>query len=146
MLLSLSEIVTKAVELPTKAEKIKWLQENKSVPLLTIINIMYNKDVKMLVPNTPPPWKKNSYVGTEGMLYKEARRLRIFHEGGGYDNLDTKKRERLFISLLEDINDDDAQLLCDMIAQKPLKGLTLKVVAEAFPELNLIAVTDKDVE
>jgi hypothetical protein len=137
MLLSLAEIVTKAIELPNKAEKIKWLQENKSVPLLTIINIMYNKDVKLLIPDTPPPWKKNSYVGVEGMLYKEARRLRIFHEGGGYDNLDKKKRERLFIGLLEDINDKDAQLLCDMIAQKPLKSLTLKLIAEAFPELNL---------
>jgi hypothetical protein len=68
------------------------------------------------------------------MLYKEARRLRIFIQGGGYDNLEKVKRENLFISLLEDIDNGDAELLCKMIAQKPLKGLPKSVVFAAFPE------------
>jgi hypothetical protein len=99
---------------------------------------MYDPSVEFLVPNTPPPWKKNSYVGVEGMLYKETRRLRIFVKGGGYDDLDQLKREQLFISLLEDIDNGDAELLCKMIAQKPLKGLSRAVVHEAFPDLNII--------
>lgn len=143
MILSISEIVTKAVELPSKQEKVEWLQKNKSVPLMTLLNIMYNKNVELLVPNTPPPWKKNGYVGAEGMLYKEARRLKIFIKGGGYDQLDRVKRERLFISLLEDVNDNDATLLVQMIAQKPLKGLSRAVIATAFPELNLEEIKEE---
>lgn len=137
MLLSLSEIVTKATELPTKQEKIDWLRKHDSFPLRTILSIMYSKQVKLLIPNTPPPWKKNGYTGVEGMLYKEARRLKIFVEGGGYDHIEKLKREQLFIKLLEDIHDKDADLLVKMIAQKPLKGLSRNVVDEAFPELKV---------
>jgi hypothetical protein len=137
MLLSLSEIVNTAVSLPTRKQKLEWLIKNKSIPLMTVLNIMYNKDVDLLIPNTPPPWKKNGYVGVEGMLYKETRRLKIFVKGGGYDHLERVKREKLFISLLEDIDDNDAELLCKMIAQKPLKGLSRSVVSEAYPELNI---------
>lgn len=138
MLHSLSEIVTKATELKTKEEKIAWLRKNEGVPLKTILKYMYDQRVEFLIPDTPPPWKKNGYVGVEGMLYKETRRLRIFIKGGGYDQLDKVKREQLFISLLEDVDDKDAELLCKMIAQKPLKGLSRAVVAEAFPDLQLI--------
>lgn len=141
MRLSISEIVKKACELKTKQEKVDWLQKNKCDPLIMILNIMYNKDIKVLLPDTPPPWKKNDYIGVEGMLYKEARRLRIFVEGGGYDNIDQVKRESLFISLLEDIDNNDAELLCRMIEKKPLEGLSRAVVQEAFPQLQLIKST-----
>lgn len=136
MKLSISEIVNKAAELKNKKEKVQFLKENDSVPLQTVLRYTYDKEnVEFLIPNTPPPWKKNSYIGVEGMLYKEARRLRIFVKGGGYDNLNQVKRENLFISLLEDIDNGDAELLCKMIAQKPLKGLPKSVIEEAFPGL-----------
>lgn len=133
--LSISEILNKTTELKSKDEKINWLRKNESQPLRTVLRLMYDERVEFLVPNTPPPWKKNAYVGVEGMLYKEARRLRIFVKGGGYEGLDQIKRESLFISLLEDIDNNDAELLCQMIAQKPIKGLTKKTIEEAFPNL-----------
>jgi hypothetical protein len=142
MIYSLSEIINKTTELKTKDEKVEFLRKNSSVPLKTILKYMYDPGVEFLIPDTPPPWKKNAYVGVEGMLYKEARRLRIFVKGGGYDNLEKVKREKLFISLLEDIDNNDAELLCKMIAQKPLKGLSRATVNEAFPDLELIT-TDK---
>jgi hypothetical protein len=144
MLLSLSEILNKACELKTNEEKITWLRENDSIPLRTVLKYMYDPSVEFLIPNTPPPWKKNSYVGVEGMLFKETRRLRIFVKGGGYDNLNQVKRENLFISLLEDIDNNDAELLCKMITQKPLKGLTYETVVEAFPGLIQDGVKEKE--
>jgi hypothetical protein len=45
------------------------------------------------------------------------------------------KREQLFISLLEDVDNDDAETLAQMITQKPFKGLSKKVIQEAFPDL-----------
>jgi hypothetical protein len=135
MKLSIAEILNKATQLKTKEEKIEWLRKNDNIPLRTIIKNMYDKSVEFLIPNTPPPWKKNKYIDVQGMLYKEARRLRIFIKGGGYDDLKQTKREQLFISLLEDIDNDDAELLCKMIAQKPLKGLPRSIVVEAFPDL-----------
>ena len=134
MKLSIAEIVNKATELKTEKEKIEWLQKNNNTPLRMILKYIYDPNVEFLVPNTAPPWKKNAYVGVEGMLYTEARRLKIFIKGGGYDNLNQVKREQLFISLLEDIDNDDAELLCKMITKKPLKGLTKSVVKASFPE------------
>lgn len=135
MRLSLSEIVNKACELKKTEEKIEWLKKNESMPLRTILKFTYDTDnVKFLIPDTPPPWKKNDYIGVEGMLYNEVRRLKIFVQGGGYEKLDKIKRESLFISLLEDIDNNDAELLVKMIAQKPLKGLPKSVVAAAFPQ------------
>jgi hypothetical protein len=52
------------------------------------------------------------------------------------------KREYQFISLLEDIDDQDAELLCKMIQQKPLKGLSLEVVKETFPQDYLAMETN----
>jgi len=137
MITSLSEIVNTACEKPTKKETVEYLKSKESVPLKTILNIMYNKNVKVLLPQSRPPWKKNDYIDVQGMLYKEARRLRIFIEGGGYDNIDQVKRENLFIKLLEDVDNDDAELLVNMIMQKPLKGLSRQAVSEAFPDLKL---------
>lgn len=133
--LSISEIVNKVGELKTKKEKIEWLRKNDNNPLRAILRLTYDKNIEFLIPDSRPPWKKNDFVGVEGMLYKETRRLRIFVKGGGYDDLNQIKRESLFISLLEDIDNNDAELLCDMIAHKPAKGLTYKTVEEAFPGL-----------
>lgn len=135
MRLSISEIVNKALEEKSKKGKIEVLQKNDSVPLRQILRIIYDPNVEVLLPDTSPPWKKNSYVGVEGMLYKEARRLRIFIKGGGYDNLDKIKRENLFIKLLEDIDNGDADLLVKILPRKPLQGLTEKTLLEAFPNL-----------
>lgn len=133
MRLSISEIVNKTLEFKSKKEKVEWLRKNDSEPLRTVLKFLYDPRIEFLIPDTPPPWKKNDYVGVEGMLYKEARRLRIFAKGGGYDNLNQVKRENLFISLLEDIDNNDAELLCKVIAKKPLKGLTKETLIEAFP-------------
>lgn len=134
--ISISEIINKAPEFKTTQEKVEWLQKNDNVALRTILKYTYDKSVEFLVPDTPPPWKKNEYEDeAKSLLYREFRRLRIFIKGGGYDQLKQIKREQLFISLLEDVDNDDAEILCVMISKKPFKGLSLKTVQEAFPGL-----------
>jgi len=136
--ISISEIINQCSKFKTADEKVEWLKKNDSQPLRQILQVTYDKDnVEWLVPDTPPPWTKNEYEDeAKALLYKEARRLKIFLKGGGYDNLDQVKRESLFISLLEDIDNDDADLLANYsIAQKPFKGLQKKTINKAFPGL-----------
>ena len=136
--ISISEIINQCSKFKTADEKVDWLKKNDSQPLRQILQVTYDKDnVEWLVPDTPPPWTKNEYEDeAKALLYKEARRLKIFLKGGGYDNLDQVKRESLFISLLEDIDNDDADLLANYrIAQKPFKGLQKKTINKAFPGL-----------
>ena len=134
MRLSIAEIVNKTADFKTEKERVEWLQKNNNTALRTVLKYTYDPTVEFLIPNTPPPWKKNDYIGVEGMLYSEARRLKIFIKGGGYDDLNKVKREQLFISLLEDVDNNDAELLCKMIAKKPFKGISKSVVMTAFPE------------
>lgn len=134
--ISISEIINKLPEIKATNEKVEWLRKHENVALRTIIKYTYDSSVEFLLPNTPPPWNKNEYEDeAKSLLYREWRRLKIFVKGGGYDNLNQVKREALFISLLEDVDNEDAELLCKMIAQKPFKGLTKKTVEEAFPGL-----------
>lgn len=134
--LAISEVVNGAAKLKSKSEKVAFLKEHDTVPLRTILRLTYDNDVEFLLPDTAPPWKRNKLTDAHTMLYREARRLRIFVKGGGYDNIKQVKRESLFISLLEDVMNEDAELLANhMLSHTPVKGLTRKTIEEAFPDL-----------
>ena len=134
---SISEVVAETGKLKSTSEKVAHLQKNDSFALRTVVQATYDPSIEFLIPNTPPPQKKNEYEDeAKAMLISDSRRLRIFVKGGGYDNIKPVKRESLFISFLEDIDNDDAELLANyMICKKPFKGISLKVIKEAFPQL-----------
>lgn len=136
MLLSLAEIVTKACELKTKEEKVQWLKENDSKPLRDILKIMYDKkNFKLLLPNTAPPYTPSEFPDSRGVMYRETRKFQYFYENPEQGNVNTVRREALFIQMLESVHEEDGELLIKMIAQKPLKGLTAAVINEAFEGL-----------
>jgi hypothetical protein len=138
MQLSISEIVAKCAELKQIPAKVEWLKKHESLPLKMILQATYDRDrVEWLLPDSAPPWKKNEFEDqAKNLLYNEARRLKIFIKGGGYDDMNQARRETLFIQLLESIDNDDADLLANYsIAQKPFKGLQKKTINKAFPGL-----------
>lgn len=133
---SITEILTAAGAEKSVKQKVAKLQQHDNAALRIVLKYTYDNTIEFLVPDTPPPWTKNEYEDeAKSLLYTEARRLKIFIKGGGYDNLNQIKREQLFISLLEDVDNDDAETLCKMIAKKPFKGLSKKTIQEAFPDL-----------
>lgn len=134
MRLMINEIIKQATEMP-RAQAIEFLKSQDSKSLRQVLRFVYDTSLEVLLPNTSPPWKKNDGVGYEFILYNESRRLRIFLKGGGYDNLPSMKREGLFIALLEQMHNDDAEIIANALTRKPIKGLTEKMVLEAFPDL-----------
>tara|TARA_Y100000389_G_scaffold201976_1_gene246076 strand:+ start:18167 stop:18607 length:441 start_codon:yes stop_codon:yes gene_type:complete len=135
MVLALSEIVDKAISLKTKEEKVEWLEKNKIEPLKQLLSIMYNKKkYTLMIPSTAPPYTPSEYPDSQGMLYREMRKMRYFIKEMEADNLTQYRRESLFIQMLESVDAGDAKLLCQMLSQKPLKGLTAKVLNEVFGE------------
>lgn len=136
MTLSIAEIVNKACELKTKEEKIEWLKRNTSQPLRNILALMYNKHkFEFNIPTKAPPYTPSEFPDSQGMLYRESRKLKYFVKGFGGDKIHQYRREALFIQLLESIDKNDAQLLCKMIEQKPLKGLTAEVINTALGDV-----------
>jgi hypothetical protein len=134
--ISITEIIQSAAEKKTTEEKVDFLRKNDNPALRIVLKYTYDSAIEFLIPNTPPPWEKNEYEDeAKSLLFREARKLRMFIKNGGYDSLNKVKREQLFISLLEDVDNDDADTLCQMISKKPFKGLTKKTIEEAFPNL-----------
>ena len=134
--ISISEIISGAASKKTTEEKVDFLRSNDTPALRVVLKYTYDNSIEFLIPDTPPPWNKNEFEDeAKALLYRDARRLKIFIKGGGYDTLNQIKRETLFINLLEDVDNDDAETLCQMITKKPFKGLTKKTIQEAFADL-----------
>lgn len=135
MRLSISEILNKVSEIPSKKEKIEYLQKNQSRQLLDILRYAYDDRIKFLLPEGAVPYKPCPFPGQEASLYQESRRLYLFVEGGN-PNLKQMKRELLFIQLLEMLDPNDAKLIVAVKDKKlPYKGVNKKLIEEAFPGL-----------
>jgi len=135
--LSMTEVLSELPKKKTKADKVAWLQQNDNVPFRNVLRLIYDETIEFLLPDSPPPWKPNEFEDeAKTMLYREARRLKIFFKGGGYDSMKPVKREELFISLLEAVDNEDAELLANnMLSHTKVKGLTKATLEEAFPDL-----------
>jgi hypothetical protein len=132
---SLAEIVESACEMSSKEEKVEFLKSKKSKPLCNILKVMYDKKMELNIPDVAPPYTPSDINESHGMLFREARKLTYFVKGFDGDGLSQARRESIFIQMLETVDRKDAQLLVKMLAQKPLKGLPLSVIKEAFPNL-----------
>lgn len=132
---SLAEIINTAREMKTKKEKIEFLQAKNSKPLRNILKVTYDKSMELNIPSSAPPYEPSIMPDSHGMLFRETRKLPYFVKGFDGDNIHPIRREALFIQMLEAVDPADAKLLCEVIKQKPFKGLTLALVKEAFPGL-----------
>jgi hypothetical protein len=124
----------------TKKDKIAALQKHSSASLKLILGATFDPRVKWLLPEGEPPYKplpKDS--DGELDLAGELRKLYLFTEGNtdAQRNLKQTRREELFIGMLESLDPGEAKLLVGMKDGKlPYKGVTRKLVAEAFPNLT----------
>ena len=136
MKLLISEILQKAHNAKTKAEKIKILRDNESQALKSIFIINYDESIVSLLPDGAPPYEKNEApAGTEHtVLEKEQRLLHHFFKGGS--KIPNMKRETMFIQLLEGLHADEAEIIT-LVKDKDLQSkykITRSVVEQAFSD------------
>jgi hypothetical protein len=136
MQLSISEILTRASRISAKSEKVEWLKQNNLRAVKTVLKAMYDPELVSLLPEGIPPYTPSQLHDDAGMLISNSRKIPYFYPGA---NLSNMKREQVFVELLESVNKDDALLLIDMKDKKHIKGLTVSVINEAYP--NLISIT-----
>lgn len=132
----LSHILKQADQAPSKSEKIAVLRQNISRQLLDILIAAYDDRIKWLLPTGPVPYKPCTEVGVESMLFNQTRTLYLYVDSGiaPPTNLTNSRRQQLFITLLQAVHPDDAELLVSIKDKTlPFKTLTKDLVAEAFP-------------
>lgn len=136
MLFSISEILKKADEAKSSAEKVKILQTFQNEVLKRILKCCFDPNVKFLVPKGPVEYERSRLVESHSVLYAQAKKLYIFIDGESPPNLTEKRRELLFREFLSSLDPKDAELMISVKDKKlPYKSLTKTVVKKAFPEL-----------
>jgi hypothetical protein len=134
--MTLPELLIHVSGLPTekRANALKQIA-NLTPDLKTLLKYTYHKDVKFDLPEGDPPYKEMETPENMGhnRLPREMRKFQYFFKES---NLNTIKREKLFIELLETVSPEEAKLVL-MVKNKKLtyKGITRKLVEEALPEL-----------
>lgn len=129
----LGEIVKEIKEAKTPAKKIDLLRKNDSPSLRGIFELTYDNRITWALPEGNPPYEPlDKSFDNQGMLYSEMRRMYLFLEGGN-NALKPLRREQIFVNMLEELDPDDALLILEAKSRK-IKGVSKKVVKEAFPD------------
>ena len=136
MAVSLPTILGEVAKAKNKDGKKAVLVKYDNGALREILKYAFHPDIKFLLPTGNPPYK--SVVDESDnptYLYGLVRKLYLFVEGGN-PNLNTTRREYLFIEMLESIHPDEAELLLQVKDKKiKCRGLTYNLIKETFPEL-----------
>jgi hypothetical protein len=137
MELEVFEILQKFTEQSTRADKIKLLQANDIPAIRDVCRGVYDENIEWNLPKGKPPYSPNVPQSVPSSLRKKHRDFGFFVKGfQKSESLNKGKRETMFIQLLESIHADDALIVLNMVDKKPpVKGLTKKIVEEAFPKL-----------
>ena len=139
------EIFTKVNNTKDKPKKVAVLREYRTEALENFLMAAFNPSITWLLPEGMVPYIPNEAPdGTEHTrLSSEA--VKLFHyvqrEGTpqgsfqGNADINSAKREMMFIQLLEGLSAGEAEDLClakDQSLNKKYKGLNANVVREAF--------------
>lgn len=134
-----SQIFATADAISDINDRVEYLRNNASQAVKELINVNFNPEIKMLLPDGRPNFlegddKPPTY--DDASLNYEVRRLYLFVEGGS-PNLTDLKRETLWIEMLNSLHADEADDLThmkDRTLHKKYKNITHEVCHLAFPE------------
>jgi hypothetical protein len=130
------ELLTEVNEAPSKAERIRMLQENNTKPLRNLLALAFDKNIELDLPEGAPPYKRDERepVGMSSTtLMNEMRRV---VRTAKTDPLNTVRKETIFIQVLEGIHFSEADVLIaakDKELTKMFKNVTREIVNKAFP-------------
>lgn len=137
MKIAISQILKTCSELPGYGnQRAQYLVQNDTLALRVVLQYALDPRVEFILPIGTPPYKPTEHLDQEGNLYRDFRKLSNFIKGGGYPDMHPIKRETLFVQFIEGLFPQDAELICSVKDKKiPYKGITAKLVNQAFPGL-----------
>ena len=138
------EIFTKINNAKDKPKKVAVLRQYRSASLEMFLKAAFDPQITWLVPAGDVPYMPNDAPdGTEhSVLEREVSKLHNYVQREtsdgpivGNPNLNTMKREMMFVQLLEGLSAGEADCLVlakDQVLNKKYKGLTANLIKEAF--------------
>ena len=134
--LVVSEFLDRLGKVKSASKKKEFLLENESRQLKTFLKGAFDKSLEFNLPKGAPPYTPNK-ESTKGFGFV-SREFRYFAKGYEGDALTPRVREGKFIKVLESVSPEEAELIVMMKDKKLVgkyKGVTLKLVSDAFPTL-----------
>lgn len=134
--LSIAEVCDKLKSAKTKTERTEILKKNDCPALRGLLRMNYDASLVLALPEGSPPYKPLEVPAGFGntTLKASARGWYVFVKETS-PNLRQSKRESIFISLLESLDQQEAKILIDAKDKVLDLGLTKKVIDEVFPGL-----------
>lgn len=136
--LDVHEVFERVAKAKARKDKIAVLRSHDTMPIRDVLQGTYDDRIQWNLPGGTPPYTPLSEdAPSPSHLRREHRKFKYFVKGlVESERLNKIKRERMFIDILESVPPGEAEIVVAMINKKqPVKGLTLKLVKEAYPDL-----------
>jgi hypothetical protein len=140
MTITLHDTLRRCGAFADRGHRVLALRANDGAALRIVLQYALHRDLVWMLPDraVPPYRKANDFMGLEGRLAGESKRLYLFISVGGVPGnpgLNSVKREQMFVQLLESLHPEDAELLLMIKDKRVPEGLDHDIVAEAFPDM-----------
>ena len=135
-----NEILDEVDKIENEDERVEYLIANQTLGIKEVLAYNFQTQWKFLLPEGPAPIERseNPPVGLEfSHLNFEMRKMYLFYEGGKPD-LSQLKRETLWVTLLETLNEGEAKILDHMkdhTLTELYPNITQEVAYRAFPDM-----------
>lgn len=136
---NLYEVFEEFEKAPDRQTKIDVLRRNKSYALECVLRGTFHPNIRYVFDEMPDYKKSNSPPGLGyTSIHQELDRVYLFEANHPKvaANLSLDRKKYLLIQMLEALENKEAEIFAGMLMKKlPVKGLTYKLVEEAFPGL-----------
>jgi len=131
-----SEILDEVAKAKTKDKKIEILKENNTEALRMVLKSSFDPNIEWALPEGDVPYIPNdSPAGTEHTNLAQLAKKLYHYIKTGNPGLNQRKRELMFVQMLEGLHESEAELVVsakDKKLHQKYKGLSAAVVKEAF--------------
>tara|TARA_R110000803_G_scaffold24537_1_gene59082 strand:+ start:52 stop:489 length:438 start_codon:yes stop_codon:yes gene_type:complete len=131
------EILDKVTNTKSRQDKVSILKEYQNNALKDVLRGTFDNVIQWNLPAGSVPYNPTSEESPPTSLLRQHMNFKYFVKGLlASEQLTRVRREKMFLDMCESIHPRDADLIIGMINKKmPVKGITKKLVMEAFPEL-----------
>ena len=131
------EILDQVSKAKSRTEKIQILHKNKNNwAMKDILRGTFDDLVEWNLPKGKVPYEPADERSVPSNLTNHHRKFAYFLPKTDGAKMPSYKREKMFLDIIEMVHPKDAELVVGMINKEmPIKGITKKLIEEAFPDL-----------
>lgn len=128
--------VNELLEAKDKKTAIQFLTNNSKPVVKLLLKYLLDKNVKFYRSDCPKFTPDDSLREAPiSILEQELKRFYIFD--ANYTNCTVQRKDQLLVQILEMLNQEEAELVCNLLQRKnPYKKITKKFILEVFPEMK----------